>query len=121
MDWVGVFRLASSAVLAGVAFEMVLLLIAYRQTVIPLRREIESAEVLAPPIKWTYTYHCAVLAYVLASGLSRVQLALSDAPATVGTFLIPVVAVVLAIAASKFHKYYVQILRTGYYRQEGLR
>lgn len=117
---VAFIRLFSAGVLAYAAFESLLLLAYYWQSIVPIRRMVGEQGVLAPPIRWTFLYHLNVFVTILLMIATLLTLMKEDAPAGFVTYIAPFVAVSLAIVVGRFTKYYSGILRSYRHRLEGL-
>lgn len=112
-------RLFSAGVLSYAAFESLLLLAYYWQSIVPIRRMVGESGVLAPPIRWSLLYHLNVFVTILLMIATLLMLMREDAPAGIVTYISPFIAVSLATVIGRFTKYYSGILRSYRHRLEG--
>lgn len=119
VDWADLVRGFTLVVLVLTAFEMLMMMAYYRQSILPKRRKIAEGEILAPPAGWTFAYHVMVLGLLCVLIVTRYQLIRQDAPANLITYVQPIPAVAMLVVIGKFQNYYGQNLRRAERKRDG--
>lgn len=112
------FRLATLLLLSGVIIEMVLLISHYVHSIMPMRKEVRSGRLLAPPPGWTLAYHVLVTLWLVQTcvGLGQ-RISQEGIKSTWATFTAPFLALALIIVVWKFQRYYSANLRRAITKQ----
>lgn len=112
IDWgvVSFLRLASIFLQVVFLMEMVMLLSHYWWRIIPLRREVVTRKILAPPVVWTFCYHLFVAVWALSTVISQTQRLVTNDEPTVSTYVNPLIVLFGLITIRMFLRYYSETL-----------
>lgn len=119
MDWLLVSRVFTAVTLGFAVFEMLLMMVYYRQRILPLRHKISEGEIIAPPAGWTFAYHAVVFGWLLTLIGTRLQSIDRHAPSNFFDYVGPLLAVAMLVVIGKFQNYYGQNLRRAERKREG--